>query len=466
MTNADAEGTPEDGPERTPRPNTSERPASGDGPDSDDRDDSNPDDGPGDSPEDRSPDDSGPEHSGPGHGGPEHGGPERGADGTATAGRAAKRRRWLKWGALGAAAVVLASAGVGWALYATLEDNITTDNDTARILEEYEEERPEPADHEAKNILIVGSDSRRGSNTAYGEDSGTARSDTTILLHLAADRESATAVSIPRDLMVTIPACTARDGARKDEQFAQFNWAYQFGGAACTIRAVEELTDIRVDHHMVIDFTGFKKIVNAVGGVEVCLPEPVHDRDARLKLPAGRQTLNGAEALGYVRARYTLGNGSDTQRMTRQQEFLASLFQKVRGNGVLMNPAKLYPVLDAATSAVTADPGLNSLAELYDLVRSVRDMPEEGVSFLTVPRQPYSQNPNRDELTQPEAERLFTLLRADRPVEVGNEREAGRDGAGGDEERSDAGQDGTGRGEEPAPSPTYRGSTGAEGSCG
>ncbi|WP_416237314.1 LCP family protein [Streptomyces marinisediminis] len=420
---------------------------------------------------------------GPPEGGrPEHGRPA-GADrpgqdaagrppGSAGGGRPPGRRRWLRWAALGGAALVLLAAGVGWALYAELEDNITTDTGTARILREYEEQRPEPARHEATNILIIGSDTRGGSNAAYGEDSGTARSDTTILLHLGADRESATAVSIPRDLMVTVPACTGRDGERKGEQFAQFNWAYQFGGAACTIRAVEELTDIRVDHHMVIDFAGFKKIVDSVGGVEVCLPEPVHDRDAKLRLPAGRQTLDGEEALGYVRARHALGNGSDTQRMARQQEFLASLFQKVRGNGVLMNPAKLYPVLDATTSSITADPGLNSLTELYDLVRSVRDMPERGVAFLTVPRQPYSQNPNRDELVQPEADRLFALLRADRPVDVGNdprpaETDPDGDGNGGEDGNGDGGgQDGQGRGETPSPSPTYRGSTAAEGSCG
>ncbi|WP_431783444.1 LCP family protein [Streptomyces chumphonensis] len=384
------------------------------------------------------------------------------AEGTSGPSGARSDRRWLRWAAVGAAILVLAATGVGASLYLRFDNNITTDTGTAEILERYEEERPEPESHEAKNILIIGSDSRGGGNGKYGEDSGTARSDTAILLHLAADRESATAVSLPRDLMVTIPGCVSRQGEVEEEQFAQFNWAYQFGGASCTIRTVEELTDIRVDHHMVIDFKGFKEIVNAVGGVEVCLAEPVVDRDAKLDLPAGRQTLKGEDALGYVRARYALGNGSDTQRMTRQQEFLASLFQEVRSNGVLMNPAKLVPVLDSATSSITADEGLNSLTELYDLVRSVRDLPEEGVAFLTVPRQPYSQNPNRDELVQPDADRLFAMLREDRPVDVSNDPKPAE--ARPDEPIQDGtGEDGRG---EPSPSPTYEGSTAEEDSCG
>lgn len=139
-----------------------------------------------------------------------------------------------------------------------------------------------------------------------------------ILLHVAADRRSATAVSLPRDLMVEIPSCPTADGSRTEARFAQFNWAFQFGGAACLIRTVEKMTGIRIYHHGVVDFEGFKKVVDAVGGVEVCLDGPMNDAKAKLRLQAGRQTLSGEQALGCVRARYSLGNGSDTERMTRQ----------------------------------------------------------------------------------------------------------------------------------------------------
>ena len=156
----------------------------------------------------------------------------------------------------------------GWAAYEKLNGNITADNDAATELARYEKERPTALVRDAQNILLIGSDSRSGDgNAKYGRDSGTERSDTTILLHLAADRRSATAVSLPRDLMVDVPSCRRPDGTRTEPMFAMFNYAFQTGGSACTIRTVEKLTNIRVDHHMVVDFNGFKDMVDAVDGV-------------------------------------------------------------------------------------------------------------------------------------------------------------------------------------------------------
>ncbi|MFD3541906.1 LCP family protein [Streptomyces sp. NPDC058662] len=342
-----------------------------------------------------------------------------GAAGGGTRPPRGRRRRLLRWIGLGVALLVLLGAATGWWIYNKLDGNITEDTSAAAELRRFERERPAHADSGAQNILLIGSDSRSGTeNRQYGKDRGTQRSDTTILLHLPADRASATAVSIPRDLMVEVPSCLQADASRSREQFAQFNWAFQWGGAACTIRTAERLTGIRIDHHMVIDFGGFKKMVDAIGGVEVCLRRPMDDAEAKLRLPAGRQTLRGEQALGFVRARYSLGNGSDTERMERQQAFLGSLVKKVQSNGVLLNPGRLYPLLDAATSSVTTDPGLSSLRGLYELVRGVRDIPTEQVKFLTVPRRPYAANPNRDELVEPDAARLFEQLRTDKPVTV------------------------------------------------
>ncbi|MEV5279878.1 LCP family protein [Streptomyces sp. NPDC052811] len=380
-----------------------------------------------------------------------------------------KGRRWLRWTALGLSVAVLAAAGTGWWLYKKLDGNIHTDTSAAHELEEYERERPASLVRGAENVLLIGSDSRAGSNSRYGrDDGGTQRSDTTILLHLAADRRSATAVSLPRDLMVDIPGCGRPDGTRTNEQFAQFNWAFEFGGAACSIRTVEKMTRVRVDHHMVIDFNGFKDMVDAVDGVEVCLKEPVDDQQAHVKLPAGRQILHGEQALGFVRSRHGIGDGSDTQRMDRQQQFLGSLVKKVQSNGVLLNPTRLYPVLDAATKSITTDAGLNTLRDLYDLVRSMRDIPTENVRFLTVPRQPYAYDQNRDELVQPDADRLFQQLREDLPVKVavpadgaktnaGNKRGAGSDGDKPDDPDPSP---------SPSPAPTYAGTTAASGMCG
>src|SRR4051812_20898813 len=173
-----------------------------------------------------------------------------------------------------------------------LDGNITPDEAAARELARYEKERPTALVKGAQNILVIGSDSRAGDgNARYGRDSGTERSDTTILLHLSAGRHSATAVSLPRDLMVDVPGGRRPDGTRTDPMFAMFNYAFQVGGSACTIRTVEMLTDIRVDHHMVIDFHGFKDMVDAVDGVQVCLTAPIRDKAAKLRLPAGRVLL-------------------------------------------------------------------------------------------------------------------------------------------------------------------------------
>ncbi|MFE9726634.1 LCP family protein [Streptomyces sp. NPDC005794] len=410
---------------------------------------------------------------------PAGGGPEDGARDTSAAagtwdrrperGPAAPRRRWIRWTALGASFLVLVAAGAGWWLYKKLDGNITTDTSAAAELKAYEKERPLPIARDAQNILLIGSDTRSGDNSAYGrDDGGSQRSDTTILLHLAADRESATAVSLPRDLMAEIPSCHTADGKATREQFAQFNSAFELGGTACTIRTVEKMTGVRVDHHMVIDFNGFKDMVDAVDGVEVCLKEPVDDADAHLELPAGRQELDGEEALGYVRARKSIGNGSDTERMDRQQKFLGALVNKMQSNGVLLNPTRLYPVLDAATKSLTTDPGLDSLRDLYDLVRGMRNVPTEKVQFLTVPRKAYHANPNRDELVQPDADRLFTRLREDEPVAVvpageinskdsQADHSSDKDGSGQKSADSDA---------SPTPAPTYSGSNAADDPCG
>ncbi|GHA41152.1 transcriptional regulator [Streptomyces spiroverticillatus] len=404
------------------------------------------------------------------------------AEGGTPGAPARKKRHWVRWLAGGAAVVVLVAAGTGWYFYKKLDGNITTDTGAAAELRAWDKERPTqaPVALDAQNILLIGSDTRAGGNEKYGRDEGTQRSDTTILLHLAADRKSATGVSLPRDLMVDIPSCTKADGTRTRKMFAQFNWAFEMGGTACTIRTVEKLTGIRIDHHMVVDFEGFKHMVDAVDGVDVCLKEPIDDKDAHLKLDAGPQTLNGEQALGYVRARKSIGGGSDTERMDRQQQFLGSLVNKMQSNGVLLNPTKLYPVLDAATKALTTDPGLDSLRDLYDLASSMRDVPSERVQFLTVPRQPYRYDRNRDELIESKAEKLFKQLREDAPVSVAPAKSLEKQGGSDDDPVTtptsggpvEPGSDNDGDGKpddpgtpSPTPTPTFAGTNAARGMC-
>ena len=183
--------------------------------------------------------------------------------------RRSRRHRILTAVAFTLALLLLAGGGGAYWAYRKLQGNIRTDSATGEILQHEEARRPvrnpAPETYRAENILLIGSDDRSGANSRYGSAGGQ-RSDTTILLHLSADRQRAVAVSIPRDTMVQVPSCEQPDGSRTRAQHVQFNWAFEFGGAACTIRTVEDLTGIRIDHHMIIDFTGFKKMVQAVGG--------------------------------------------------------------------------------------------------------------------------------------------------------------------------------------------------------
>ncbi|WP_188307865.1 LCP family protein [Streptomyces sp. CBMA123] len=383
-------------------------------------------------------------------------------------GRPRRRRRWLMITAGAVAFLLVATGALLWIAYRKLDGNIRTDAATDQLLAKLEGERPSrtAGAKGAENILLIGSDDRSGANSSYGGAAGTQRSDTTILVHLAADRKHVTAVSVPRDVMVTVPSCEKPDGSRSKPGTMQFNWAFELGGPACSIRAVEQLTGIRIDHYVILDFSGFKTMVDAIGGVEVCVPQPIHDKDARLDLPAGRQVLHGEQALGYVRARESLGDGSDTQRMGRQQQFLASLIRKVQSQGVLLNPGKLWPVLDAATSSVKADGGLSSLGALYDLTQDLRGIPSPDVVFLTAPRRPYRYDSDRDEFVQPQTAQLFDALRNDRPVAVRPPGSTPAPDAGASPGAvSGTGSDGTAASPSASASPTFEGRTADVDAC-
>ncbi|MFJ6696471.1 LCP family protein [Streptomyces sp. NPDC091272] len=322
--------------------------------------------------------------------------------------RAVRSGRPLRLLCAGVALLVGLSAVAGWLAYRKIDGNIRTDEQTAALLAEYGAQRPAPHPGGAQNILLLGSDWR--------QEAGSERSDTVMLLHVAADRRRAEVLSVPRDLRVDIPSCLRQDGEYSVEQNAQFNWAFQFGGAACTIRTLEKLTGIRIDHHLSVDFTGFKKIVNAVGGVEVNVRKAEHDPNVGLDLSAGKHLLKGETALSYVRARSYVGDGSDLNRISRQQDFVARLAAKIRNNGTLANPARLFPVLDAATSAVSADTGLDSLSELYGMVQSLQELPPGALTFHTVPHRQAQDHWYRLDLEQPEARRVFEAVQKDTPL--------------------------------------------------
>ena len=236
----------------------------------------------------------------------------------------------------------------------------------------------------ADNFLIIGSDSRAGDQAQYGADVAGQRSDTTILIHLSPDRTHAIGISIPRDSWVDIPACTGTNGKPIAEHMGMFNSAITDGGPACTIATVQKLTGIEVTHYVDVDFDGFKAMVNALGSVTVCSPEVVSDPNSGLKLTKGNNVLGGDQALAYVRARDTLGDGSDLGRIKRQQRFLGIVLRQALSGSLLSNPVRLTSFLEAATKAITLDSG-TSFGDLQTLTSSLHGLNPANVVFYTAP---------------------------------------------------------------------------------
>ncbi|HEX2297519.1 MAG TPA: LCP family protein [Pseudonocardiaceae bacterium] len=330
--------------------------------------------------------------------------------------REVRKHRALRAVAISVAAVLVVALTAGFFVYRHLEGNITTlDIEDALGTDRPEKVIKEQEPHQPLNILLLGSDTREGQgNHIGGETPGL--SDTTILLNISADRDRAYGVSLPRDAMVERPPCVRKDGQGMDAGgLSMFNAAYAVGGPACTVKTVEQLTDIRIDHFVVVDFNGFKHMVDALGGVPVCVPEEVNDTIGNIYLPAGSYEVQGQQALNYVRLRHGLSENGDIGRMKRQQAFLASMANKAISAGTLANPVRLYNFLDAATKSLTTDPGLDNLRDLAGLAKQLKDIGLDNIQFLTVPFESYEPDPNRL-VWAPEAEQLWDKIRHDEPL--------------------------------------------------
>ena len=281
-------------------------------------------------------------------------------------------------------------------------------------------EPPEQSPEQARtplNILVMGSDTRDGEGNAIdGHQDAGARSDVTILLHVSADRRTTYGVSLPRDAMVGRPSCEGTDGDRLPPvDPVIFNDAFSVGGPLCTVRQVEHLTGIYLDHTVVVDFNGFVEMVDAVHGVEVCIPRDVVDPKHDINLRAGRHLVTGDEALDYVRERDYLSVNGDIGRMRRQQAFVASMVDRVISADTLTKPTRLYNFLDAATGSLQLDEDLDSLGALADLGAQIRNTDPADIKFVTVPIEAYAEDANRLQLA-PSAERLWQLIADDRPL--------------------------------------------------
>jgi LCP family protein required for cell wall assembly len=297
-----------------------------------------------------------------------------------------KAKKALVWTGGTMAFVLVGVGAVGYFYLQHLEGNVTTTDVGSAGASNFSKD-------EAFSILIIGTDKRTGEgNEGYGDKGSSGHADTTILLHVAKDRSNATALSIPRDLIVNIPDCPTKleDGSEKivpGQQGVRFNRSLGESGRdpGCTMRTVKENTGIQVDHFMMADFNAVKTLTTAVDGVDVCVEKPVNDKESKLVLPAGESKVEGEQALAFVRTRKSFGNSGDLDRIKVQQQFLGSLMRKMSSSDTLTSPSKLLKLAEAATKALTVDKAIGNVGTLKDIALELKKVPTKNIAFTTVP---------------------------------------------------------------------------------
>lgn len=342
----------------------------------------------------------------------------------------------LRGAALAVVAVLSLGGSGAAALYVRLNANISTIDASGLINTMPNPAVTGPADPNDPsagrdvNILLIGSDERDGENEAIGGSDDGMRSDTTIVAHISADRTRVELISIPRDSLVRIPSCTMSNGATTSPQSnAMFNSAFSIGAdnggdiasaAACTVNTVQENTGVRIDHFVVVDFAGFTRMVDSIGGVPICIPNDMTAPKAGLYLTAGQQTLDGTQALAFARARtgVGVGDGSDTNRLGRQQELLAAVIREVLGKNLLTDVTQLIRFLDSATESLSIDSGFSSISDMAGLAYGLRGLSAENISFMTIPFATAPSNPNRVVWTS-EADTVWANVAGDRSMLTG-----------------------------------------------
>ena len=326
-----------------------------------------------------------------------------------------RRGKWLGGIAIVATVGVVGTSLVAYAKYRSVLGSIHRENVTAAMLGH------RPPLTAGLNILVIGSDSRASLGSKFGADVLGARSDTSMLLHIAPGHTRADIISFPRDSMVPILSCS-NDGLGHTGQTAQpgqlerLNATFSAGGAPCLWKTLEQTTGIRIQHFVEVNFAGFQSIVNDVGGVPVCLPFAINNAQSRLHLSAGKHVVNGAQALAFVRLREDIGEGSDTQRIQRQQYFLAAVMQKLKATGLLGQPSRIFAVVRDVAKSLTTDSGLD-LSTMLRIADSMRSLSSSAVQFITVPVVPYVGDPAAElSWEQPQADRLFRAVESDREL--------------------------------------------------
>ena len=337
-------------------------------------------------------------------------------------GHGSRRRRIVGWIAVITTVLVTGTSLVAYAAYLNTLHSIETFS-TAGL----GSHRP-PAYDASENILLVGSDSRAGNNQKFGRYVQGQRSDTMLIVHIRPHHQGAVVVSLPRDSEVPVLACKADSkhgyqGQQADSgQDEMLNATFAIGGPLCLWKTVEQETGIRIDHYVGLTFSGFINVINDIGGVSVCLPKSIHDPKSGLDLSRGEHHVKGFEALAFWRERY-VGEGSDLQRIQRQQYLMAGLMQEVKDGGLLSNYPRMYSVLRDAAKALTVDQGL-SLSDMVSLAENLRTLNSKTVRFITVPNGADPTNANRVVWSQPAAGRLFHAIEHDTSIPKSNKQAA------------------------------------------
>lgn len=353
-----------------------------------------------------------------GHG--RHGGGGRGR--RSAPGRPRRRRRVLRWSATVLAVVILGTAGAGYLYYQHLNGNIKKD-DLNLGDKQIAKPTPNAAGQTPLNILLIGSDARDtkenqqlgGAKETFG---GTPLADVQMLVHLSADRSNMSVISMPRDTLLQIPKCTDPDDGKvypASNGRVMTNQSLGRGGPGCTVATWQELTGIRIDHFMMVDFSGVVSMADAIGGVPVCVTANIYSKDSQghgsgLKLEEGKTYIKGKQALQWLRTRYGFEDGSDIARAKAQHQYMNSMVRELRENATITNPNKLRKLAEEATDALTVDDGLGTVAKLYDLSTELRKVEPKRITMTTMP---FTYVGARVIPKEGDAEKLFRLVRED-----------------------------------------------------
>ena len=327
-----------------------------------------------------------------------------------------RKRTILKWVSVVTTIVLVAASLAAYVAYRDVVDGIKHE-DVSNLLGK---SRP-PQYTSALNILVIGSDSRVGTDGQFGSTQAIqgARSDTMMLLHILPNHKGAVVISFPRDSLVPVIGCSADSQGDKGQtavagQNEMLNATYAAGGAACLWKTLESTTGIYINHFVEINFSGFTSVVNDLGGVNVCLPEAIKDPASGLNLTAGEHHVSGAQALAFVRERH-VGLGSDLQRIQRQQFFMAALLQQIDSNQVLANVPKVFAIARDVAKTLTTDSGL-SVDDMRNIATSMQGLNTKGVQFTQVPVVQDPTDANRVLWEQPQSSQLFGEIAHDQTV--------------------------------------------------